>query len=132
MEDPPRKYFRLYPGNHVRLANAYIVECTGFKKDENGEITEVLAEYNPDTRGGSAPKGQKVRGTIHWLDQDTALDAEIRLYNNLFTVEEPEKESDNYLELVNPDSLMVQNAKVEPLLAQEVSPIGYQFMRNGY
>ncbi|NLC39349.1 MAG: glutamine--tRNA ligase/YqeY domain fusion protein [Clostridiaceae bacterium] len=132
MEEPPKKYFRLFPGNHVRLANAYIVECTGFRKNENGEIIEVLAEYNPDTKGGTAPEGQKVRGTIHWLDQATAIDAEIRLYNNLFTVEEPEKESDNYIELVNPDSLEIQRAKVEPSLAKEISPIGYQFMRNGY
>ena len=132
MEDPPKKYFRLFPGNHVRLAHAYIIECTGFKKDENGEIIEVLAEYNPATKGGTAPEGQKVRGTIHWLDQATALDAEIRLYDNLFTVEEPEKESENYIELVNPDSLKIQQAKVEPSLAEEISPIGYQFMRNGY
>ena len=132
MEDPPKKYFRLFPGNHVRLANAYIVECTGFKKDEKGDIIEVLAEYNPDTKGGTAPEGQKVRGTIHWLDQATAVDAEIRLYSNLFTVEEPEKESENYIELVNPDSLKIQQAKVEPSLAKEISPIGYQFMRSGY
>ncbi|NLC90166.1 MAG: glutamine--tRNA ligase/YqeY domain fusion protein [Clostridiaceae bacterium] len=132
MEDPPKKYFRLFPGNHVRLAHAYIIECTGFKKDENGEIIEVLAEYNPATKGGTAPEGQKVRGTIHWLDRATALDAEIRLYDNLFTVEEPDKESENYIELVNPDSLKIQQAKVEPSLAEEISPIGYQFMRNGY
>ncbi len=131
-EDPPKKYFRLFPGNHVRLANAYIVECTGFKKDENGEIIEVLAEYNPDTKGGTAPEGQKVRGTIHWVDQATAKDAEIRLYNNLFIAEEPEKEAEDHLELVNPDSLQVLSAKVEPSLAEEISPIGYQFMRNGY
>lgn len=133
MEDPPKKYYRMFPGNHVRLMNAYIVECTGCVKDEAGNVVEVLAEYNPETRGGSAPKGQKVRGTIHWLDRATAVPAEVRLYDKLFTVEEPDADERDYHDLLNPDSIItIDDAYVEPWLKTDRSHIGYQFMRLGY
>ena len=134
MEDPPRKYFRMFPGNEVRLRGGYIVRCTGCEKDEDGNITAVLAEYDPETRGGSAPDGRKIRGTIHWVDSKTGLDAEIRLYDKLFSVEDPDGDERDYHELINPDSLKVlEHAKLEKWLGEaEESPIGYQFMRQGY
>nr|HMM16769.1 glutamine--tRNA ligase/YqeY domain fusion protein [Petrimonas sp.] len=109
MEDAPRKYFRLTPGNEVRLKNAYIVKCTGCKKDENGNVTEVYAEYDPQTRSGMPEANRKVKGTIHWVSAPHALDAEVRLYDRLFIVEDPagEKEKD-FRELLNPDSLIVK------------------------
>ena len=90
MEDPPRKYFRLFVGNEVRLKAAYIVRCTGFEKDDTGQVTTVYAEYDPASRGGTAPDGRKVRGTIHWVDARTSVQAEVRLYDKLFTVENPD------------------------------------------
>ena len=83
MEEPVKKYQRLYPGNEVRIKSAYIVKCTGCKKDENGNVVEVYAEYDPETKGGNTPDGRKVRGTIHWVDANNCLDAEVRLYDNL-------------------------------------------------
>jgi glutaminyl-tRNA synthetase len=131
-EDPPKKYHRLYPGNHVRLRGAYIVHCTGCKKDEAGNVIEVLAEYDPETKGGTAREGQKVRGTIHWLDEETAVPAEVRLYDHLFTVEAPDEDERDYHELLNPDSLQAIQAFVEPWLLDDRSLVGYQFMRLGY
>ncbi len=132
MEEPVSKYKRLYPGNEVRLNSAYLVTCTGFDKDENGNITKVYASYDPETKGGSAPDGRKVRGTIHWLDQSTALDAEVRLYDRLFTAEEPDQEED-YHNVVNPDSLeILSGAKVEKSLASAKPEENYQFMRKGF
>lgn len=133
MEEPPKKYYRLFPGNHVRLRSAYIVRCTGCRKDDDGHVVEVFAEYDPATRGGSAPEGLKVRGTIHWVEATSALDAEIRLYDHLFMVEDPDSEERDYIELLNPDSLtVIEHAKVEPWLAEDCSSLGYQFMRTGY
>ena len=132
-EDPPKKYYRLFPGNRVRLRGSYIIHCTGCVKDDDGRITEVLAEYDPETRGGSAREGQKIRGTIHWLDQGTAVKARVRLYDHLFTVEAPDDDERDYHELLNPDSLVViDDAYVEPWLKEDRSYIGYQFMRLGY
>ncbi|NLB28504.1 MAG: glutamine--tRNA ligase, partial [Clostridiaceae bacterium] len=132
-EDPPKKYYRLFPGNRVRLRGSYIIHCTGCVKDDDGRITEVLAEYDPETRGGSARAGQKIRGTIHWLDQVTAVKARVRLYDHLFTVEAPDDDERDYHELLNPDSLVViDDAYVEPWLKEDRSHIGYQFMRLGY
>ncbi|HZK42314.1 MAG TPA: glutamine--tRNA ligase, partial [Clostridia bacterium] len=104
MEVPARKYYRLFPGNEVRLRGSYIIRCTGCVKDETGKIIEVLAEYDPQTRGGAAREGQKVRGTIHWLDEKTAVPAQVRLYDKLFTVEAPDEDERDYHELLNPDS----------------------------
>ncbi len=134
MEDAPRKYFRLTPGNEVRLKNAYIVKCTGCKKDENGDVTEVYAEYDPQTRSGMPEANRKVKGTIHWVSAEHAIDAEVRLYDRLFMVEDPagEKEKD-FRELLNPDSLIVKkNCKVEEFLAGAKPMDSFQFQRIGY
>ncbi len=131
LEEPVKGYFRLFPGNEVRLKTAYVVRCTGCVKDAEGNITEVLAEYDPETRGGNTPDGRKVKSTIHWLDAETALDAEIRLYDSLFTVPDPDGEE--YLKVLNPDSLQVlTGSKVEPFLKDAAPESAYQFMRQGY
>ncbi len=131
MEEPFKGYFRLFPGNEVRLKTTYIVRCTGCKKDENGNVTEVYAEYDPLTRGGNAPDGRKIKGTIHWADAKTAIDAEIRLYDSLFTV--PDPEAGDFLQELNPDSLKVlTGGKVEPALAKAEASQSFQFMRQGY
>ncbi|HIR57515.1 MAG TPA: glutamine--tRNA ligase/YqeY domain fusion protein [Candidatus Gallacutalibacter pullicola] len=131
LETPVKGYFRLFPGNEVRLKTAYVVKCTGCKKDENGVVTEVYAEYDPQTRGGNTPDGRKVKSTIHWVDAANALDAEIRLYDSLFTV--PDPEAGDFMEVLNPDSLKVlTDCKVEAALADAKAPASYQFMRQGY
>ena len=131
LETPVKGYFRLFPGNEVRLKTAYVVKCTGCKKDENGVVTEVYAEYDPQTRGGNTPDGRKVKSTIHWVDAANALDAEIRLYDSLFTV--PDPEAGDFMEVLNPDSLKVlTDCKVEAVLAGAKAPASYQFMRQGY
>ena len=134
MEEAPRKYFRLTPGNEVRLKSAYIVKCTGCKKDENGNITEVYAEYDPMTKSGLPEANRKVKGTIHWVSAPHAIDAEVRLYDRLFMVEDPagEKEQD-FRELMNPDSLIVKkNCKLEEYLADARPMDSFQFQRIGY
>lgn len=131
-ENPPKKYFRLFPGNHVRLKSAFIVKCTGFDKDEDGNITTVYAEYDPDTFGGSAPKGLKVRGTIHWVPVEDSVPAELRLYDKLFTVEDPDGSDKDYHELINEDSMQVVKGYVEPWLANAEFGVDFQFMRKGY
>ena len=131
MEDPVKGYFRLFPGNEVRLKTAYVVRCTGCKKDENGNVVEVYAEYDPQTRGGNTPDGRKVKSTIHWADAQTSIDAEVRLYGNLFAV--PDPDAHEFLEVLNPDSLEVlTGCKVEPSLAQAKPGQSFQFMRQGY
>ncbi|MEG1426951.1 MAG: glutamine--tRNA ligase/YqeY domain fusion protein [Oscillospiraceae bacterium] len=130
-EEPVKGYFRLFPGNEVRLKTTYIVKCTGCKKDENGEIIEVYAEYDPDSRGGNAADGRKIKGTIHWVDAKTAADAEIRIYENLFSVETPEMA--DCVDVLNPNSLTVcQNCKVEASLEKAEPGDSFQFMRLGY
>lgn len=131
MEEPIKRYFRLFPGNEVRLKTTYIVKCTGCKKDENGNVIEVYAEYDPKTRGGNAPDGRKIKGTIHWVDAKSAIDAEVRLYSNLFTV--PEPEAGDFLTYINPESLQVlNNCKVEPSMKTATAEMSFQFMRQGY
>ena len=133
MEEPIKKYQRLYPGNEVRLKSAYIVKCTGCKKDDDGNVVEVYAEYDPETRGGNTPDGRKVRGTIHWVDVNTCCDAEVRLYDNLFTVPDPDVGDRNFLDYINPHSLeILQNCKAEKSLANASAPQSFQFMRIGY
>ena len=133
MEEPIKKYQRLYPGNEVRLKSAYIVKCTGCKKNENGVVTEVYAEYDPETRGGNTPDGRKVRGTIHWVDAENAVNAEVRLYDNLFTVPDPDAQEGSFLDYLNPKSLEVlTNCKAEKSLAEAKAPQSFQFMRLGY
>ena len=131
METPVKGYFRLFPGNEVRLKTTYVVKCTGCKKDENGNVVEVYAEYDPESRGGNPADGRKIKSTIHWVDAKNAEDAEIRLYDNLFTVEDPD--ADDFLELLNPDSLKVlTGCKVEAGLKTAKPGESFQFMRQGY
>lgn len=132
MEEPFRKYFRLFPGNEVRLKHAYIIRCTGCIKDNEGKVIEVLAEYDPESRGGNAADGRKIKSTIHWVDRETAVSAEVRLYDRLFTVEDPDS-VDDYVSILNPESLTVcTDAKLEADLAQAEAGHSYQFLRLGY
>ena len=131
METPVKGYFRLFPGNEVRLKTTYVVKCIGCKKDENGNVVEVYAEYDPESRGGNPADGRKIKSTIHWVDAKNAEDAEIRLYDNLFTVEDPD--AGDFLELLNPDSLKVlTGCKVEASLKTAKPGESFQFMRQGY
>ena len=132
MQEPTKGYFRLFPGNEVRLKSAYVVKCTGFKKDENGEIVEVYAEYDENSRGGNPADGRKVKGTIQWVDAQSGKKISVNIYDNLFTLESPESEND-FLSCINKESLHqlsdciaeseIQNAKIGD---------SYQFMRIGY
>lgn len=131
-EVPPKKYNRLYPGNEVRLKSAYIVKCTGCIKDADGKVTEVLCTYDPDSRGGNAADGRKVRGTIHWVDADTAVDAEVRVYDNLFAHPDPDSFED-FTQALNPSSLTVlTGCKLENSLKDAAAPANFQFLRLGY
>ena len=131
IEDPPKKFFRLGPGREVRLRYAYFITCQDVIKDENGNIIELQCTYDPKTKGGSAPDGRKVKGTLHWVSKQHAVDAEIRLYDRLFLNENPDKDGD-YLKNLNPDSCKsFSNSKCEPSLANPGN-LTYQFERNGY
>ena len=146
MEEPVKKYNRLYPGNEVRLKGAYIVRCTGCVKDADGNVTEVLCTYDPDSRGGDPADGRKVKGaTLHWVDAANCLDAEVRLYDNLFSDEQPDGPDKDFLECLNPDSLTVlTGCKVEPEMQKVAAEFDkkenrtgtnaptFQFMRLGY
>lgn len=134
MEEAPKKYFRLTPGGEVRLKNAYIVRCTGCKKDADGNILEVYAEYDPETRSGLPGSNRKVKGTIHWLSIAHSMDAEVRLYDHLFLDEDPSSvEGKELAELLNPESLKVlSHAKVETFLHDAAVGAHYQFQRIGY
>jgi glutaminyl-tRNA synthetase len=135
MEDPPKKYFRLSPGNEVRLRYGYYVKCTHVVKDDNGEILEVHCIYDPKTRGGYSPDGRKVKGTIHWVSAQHALDAEIRLYDRLFNTPDPDntEEGKTFLDNLNPDSLTVlAGCKIEPSLKNSLPGDRFQFERQGY
>ena len=134
MEDAPRKYFRLTPGNEVRLKNGYIVKCIGCKKDDKGNVVEVYAEYDPMTKSGMPEANRRVRGTIHWISVPHSLDAEVRLYDRLFMVEDPLAEKDReFKELINPESLVVRKGcKVEEYLADAKPLENFQFQRIGY
>ena len=135
MEVPPPKYFRLAPGSEVRLMNAYYITCTEVVKDADDQVIEVHCTYDPETRGGMSADGRKVKGTIHWVSAQHAIEAEVRLYENLFTKKDPYEveEGQDFLDNLNPRSLEVlTSCKVEPALAQAVIGESYQFMRNGY
>ena len=135
MAEPVKKYFRLFPGNEVRLKSAYLVKCVSYDTDENGEVTCVHCTYDPDSRGGNAPDGRKVKGTIHWASKEGSVRAEIRLYDRLFTVENPADESNGtYKDFLNPDSLIVlNNCLVEKGIAENIKAGDtFQFMRQGY
>ena len=133
MEEPVKGYFRLFPGNEVRLKSAYVVRCTGCEKDKDGNVTEIFATYDPETRGGNTPDGRKVKGTIHWVDAATAKDAEVRLYSTLFLDAEPEAGDRDFLEVLNHDSLeTLTNCKVEAGILPAEAPAAFQFLRMGY
>jgi glutaminyl-tRNA synthetase len=134
-EDPPKKYFRLGPGREVRFRYAYFIKCVDFVKDESGEVVELRCTYDPETRGGSAPDGRKVKGTIHWVSAAHALDAEVRLYDRLFTQEDPTdtEEGRDFTANLNPDSLdVLASCKVEPSLKAAKPESRWQFERLGY
>ena len=131
MEDPPKKFFRLGPGREVRLRYAYFITCQSVEKDAEGNITRLICTYDPETRGGQAPDGRKVKGTMHWVSAEHAVDAEVRLYDRLFTEPEPEAAGD-FLECLNPDSLKVVTGKLEPSLAYLPLGESVQFERLGY
>jgi len=134
-EDPPKGYFRLSPGREVRLRYGYFITCTGVVKNENGEVVEVHCTYDPATRGGNAPDGRKVKSTIHWVSAPNAIDAEVRIYENLFTKENPGEveEDQDFTANLNPNSLeVITHAKLEPSLANVVVGSRYQFERLGY
>ena len=133
MEEPIPKYFRLFPGNEVRLKGAYVIKCTGCVKDADGNVVEVLAEYDVDSKGGNTADGRKVKSTIHWVDAATAVDAEVRLYSNLFADADPDAGDKDFLDCLAPDSLeTLTNCKLEAALADAKAPAAYQFMRLGY
>lgn len=135
MLDPPGKYFRLCPEKEVRLKGAYFVKYSSHECDENGNITVVHVTYDPASKGGNSPDGRKVKGTLHWVSADTALDCTVRLYDRLFNVENPSDEEgvESFKDNLNPESLVVlENCKCEPYMANEAVGTTYQFMRQGY
>ena len=135
MENPPKKFFRLAPDQEVRLKSAYIIKCTGIKKDSDGNVEEIYCEYDPDTRSGMPGSMRKVKGTLHWVSAEYSSTAEVRLYDRLFNIENPAEEKDvDFRELLNPDSLkIVDNCRIEPYLAENAKPGNrYQFQRTGY
>ena len=133
-ENPPRKFFRLAPGREVRLRYAYLVTCREVVRDDAGRVVELRCTYDPATRGGDAPDGRKVRGTLHWVSARHAVEADVRLYDRLFSVAHPEEDRErDFVELLNPDSLrVVERCKVEPMLAAAKPGERYQFERKGY
>ncbi len=136
MEVPVKGYFRLFPGNEVRLRWAYFVKCNDFKKDpDTGEITEIYCTYDPQSKGGNSPDGRKVKSTIHWVNADKCITAEVRLYDRLFTVPDPAdaEEGKTWIDYINPHVLdVVKNARLEPFMEDAVPGINYQFERLGY
>ena len=135
MEEPPKKFFRLKPGGEVRLRYAYILKCESVIKDETGNVIELRASIDPDSKRGGATSGRKVKGTIHWVSAKHAVDAEVRLYDRLFTAEEPDGQKDgtDYRELLNPDSrIILKGCKLEASLSEAPAENRYQFERTGY
>jgi len=135
MQEPPRKFFRLGPGREVRLRYAYFITCNDFVKDENGDVVELRCTYDPETKGGNAPDGRKVKGTIHWVSAEHALEAEVRTYDRLFNDPEPDsnRHEQDWKEFLNPDSReILNNAKLEPSLATAAAGDQFQFERLGY
>ncbi len=133
LEQPPKKFFRLSPGAEVRLRYAYLVTCTEVIKDDRGNVSEIRCRYDPESRGGLAPDGRRVRGTIHWVSQPTAISAQVNLYDRLFTVPDPgSRKYTDFSALINPDSLQVTDAVIEPEIASADPGSRYQFERCGY
>ena len=135
MEDPPRRFYRLAPGREVRLRYGYFIKCEEVVKDESGEVVELRCTYDPETRGGSAPDGRRVRATLHWVSAAHAIDAEVRLYDHLFTRWNPDEDDEDgadWLSFLNPESLVVVDAKLEPSLTDAAPGYRCQFERQGY
>ena len=134
MVEPVKKYFRLFPGNEVRLKSAYFVKCVGYDTDENGNVTCVHCTYDPESRGGETPDGRKVKGTLHWVSADDCVKAEVRLYDRLFNAENPSDESKgSFKDNLNPDSLIVlKDSVLEGGLRNIKEGDMFQFMRQGY
>ncbi|WAC18529.1 glutamine--tRNA ligase/YqeY domain fusion protein [Luteolibacter sp. SL250] len=132
MEDPPKKFFRLGPGRHVRLRGGHIIRCTSFEKDAAGNVSLIRAEILPGTVGADAPEGVECRAAIHWVDAATGADAEVRIYDRLFSVESPDDADGGFLTVINPDSLKTVTAKIEPSLAEAPAGFNCQFERVGY
>jgi glutaminyl-tRNA synthetase len=133
MEEPAPKYFRLFPGNEVRLKSAYVVKCVSCDHDADGNVTAVHCTYDPDSRGGNTLDGRKIKSTIHWVDANNCVDGEIRLYDRLFTTEQPDLADCNYLDFINPDSLeIIKGAKLEKFLENTQPEDRFQFLRTGY
>jgi glutaminyl-tRNA synthetase len=135
MEDPPKKFYRLSPGREVRLRYGYFITCTDVIKDSAGNIVKLHCTYDPATRGGDAPDGRRVKATLHWVSAQHAIDAEVRLYDHLFTKENPleVEEGEDWLDTLNPDSLQIlTGCKLEPSLATAKSGERFQFERKGY
>ncbi len=131
MENPPKKYFRLFPGNEVRLRNAYFVKCIDFVKDEEGNVTEVHCTYDPETKSGSGFTGRKVKGTLHWVSAKHCIDAEVRLYD--YMMEDEDYDKTNFLEKLNPESkIILKNCKLEPSMKEFKIGDRFQFLRHGY
>ncbi|SIC75215.1 Glutamine--tRNA ligase [Mycobacteroides abscessus subsp. abscessus] len=135
MEDPPKKYFRLFPGNEVRLKHAYFIKCEDVIKDENGEVVEIHCTYDPETKSGTGFTGRKVKGTIHWVEASQAVPAEFRLYEPLILDEElnsEENEGKTFLDHVNENSLEIVNGFIEPNMKDVKPQDKFQFFRHGY
>ncbi len=132
MEDPPKKFYRLGPGRHVRLRGGHIIRCTSFEKDAAGNVTAIRAEILPGTVGADSPEGVECRAAIHWVDVATGVDAEVRLYDRLFSVENPDDAEGGFTSVLNPDSLKTATAKIEPSLATADAGFSCQFERVGY
>jgi glutaminyl-tRNA synthetase len=132
MEDPPKKFFRLSPGREVRLRFAFFITCNEIIKDEAGEVVELRCSYDPETKGGNAPDGRKVKATLHWVEASQAIEAEIHLYDRLFSEPNPGA-ADDWLALLNPSSKQIlRGAMLEPALAAAETGVTYQFERQGY
>ena len=132
MEEPPKKYFRLFPGNEVRLMHAYFVTCVGYEKDDDGKVTVVHCTYDPDSKGGNSPDGRKVKGTIHWVPASSSVKAEVRLYENIIDEEKGVYNEDGSLNL-NPNSLTVlKECRIEPSIANAKAYDSFQFVRQGF
>ena len=133
MEIPPKKFFRLAPGQKVRLKSAYIIQCDEVVKDTNGKITELKCTYIPESKSGSDTSGLKVQGTLHWVSVPHAIGCEVRLYDRLFRVEDPANEEGDFKSYINPDSLQtIEQAYAEPVLRKANFTDRYQFLRKGY
>jgi glutaminyl-tRNA synthetase len=133
MENPPKKYFRLFPGNEVRLKGAYFVKCNEIIKDENGEVTEIHCTYDPETKSGSGFTGRKVKGTIHWVDVKSCVATEFRLFEPLILDDAEENEGKHFLEQINPNSMEILQGFIEPTAIKDAKPQDkFQMVRNGF